>query len=477
MSEDSLPRVLRDITPRILLTWPFTLAGTERSRKNRMSLLLVLIGLALLATTLLARNYQAAFFKSFLVFFMAILPGWLYLYFTQSKGTALYDEYVLNLYRMQIDEVANLPKPPPGSAYWEEWDQVVGKAGDEQVARNIYLKKFEAVYGRSVVPNSRRKRSSDENSAGDLEKIVDHLKSDTFSPVGWCTVLLAVGWAAVLQPDLLRNFEPFGPIPEGAPPKVASEALRMGFIGSYVFILQSLVRRYFQFDLKAQAYVSAISRLILVSSLLLALGPWLEQKDRVMVAAISFAIGMFPELGFRVIKGLVASVGRVSDEERYPLTELDGINLWHRARFLEEGIEDMQNLTTASIVDLMLNTRMPVHRVIDWMDQSFLYLRVGGRRKDRGDRFKLRKLGIRTATDLLDLLEGDDKSDPTFRKRLLRVLNKRDDGSDDGGPSVIEGVRRSLACEVNLEHVIRWKKHVWLPEPRKARPSTMLATT
>lgn len=142
----------------------------QSSSKNRMAVLLVLIAAALLTTTLLARDNQTALLKSFLVLFMALLPGWLYLYFTHSRGTALYDEYVLNLYRLQIDHVANLPKPPPGSPYWEDWKAAVGEAPNEQVARNIYLKKFEAVYGRSVVPNSRRKGNSDDNDPDDLGK-------------------------------------------------------------------------------------------------------------------------------------------------------------------------------------------------------------------------------------------------------------------------------------------------------------------
>src|SRR6266511_2300103 len=50
-----------------------------------------------------------------------LLPGWLYLQFIAVKGTGLYDEYVLNLYRLRIDDVANLPKPPPGSRYWAWW--------------------------------------------------------------------------------------------------------------------------------------------------------------------------------------------------------------------------------------------------------------------------------------------------------------------------------------------------------------------
>ncbi len=82
-----------------------------------MMLLLGLTFAALLSTTLLAREYQIFLLKSFLVVFLSLLPGWLYLNFIKTKGTGLYDEYVLNLYRLRIDSVANLPKPAPSSHF------------------------------------------------------------------------------------------------------------------------------------------------------------------------------------------------------------------------------------------------------------------------------------------------------------------------------------------------------------------------
>ena len=149
-------------------------------------------------------------------------------------------------------------------------------------------------------------------------------------------------------------------------------------------------------------------------------------------------------------------VARIPDEERYPVTDLDGVNLWSRARLFEEGIEDMQNFTTANLVDLMLNTRVPINRLVDWIDQSFLYLRVS-----KTDRDDLRRLGIRTASDLLDSFRSRRGEDPAFRDALLRFLNVKA-GVDDEGPSVTEGLRRSLLGEVNLWHLLQWKKHAWL---------------
>ena len=66
----------------------------------------------------------------------------------------------------------------------------------------------------------------------------------------------------------------------------------------------------------------------------------------------------------------------------YPLNQLDGLNVWYEARLVEEGIEDMQNLATANLVDVILHTRVPVGRLVDWVDQAKLYLHLD--RAERG---------------------------------------------------------------------------------------------
>ena len=124
----------------------------------------------------------------------------------------------------------------------------------------------------------------------------------------------------------------------------------------------------------------------------------------------------------------------IGTDERFPLRQLDGITIWVQARFLEEGIEDMQNLATANPVDLMLHTRMLISRLVDWVDQAFLYLRVGngnGRSPktdqsttdESGDRKLLRRYGIRTATDLLNAFDTAGTKDERFDNGLLRLLN------------------------------------------------------
>jgi len=66
----------------------------------------------------------------------------------------------------------------------------------------------------------------------------------------------------------------------------------------------------------------------------------------------------------------------------YPLSQLDGLNSWYEDRLADENIDDMQNLATANSVDIILHTRVPVGRLVDWVDQAFLFLHLD--RVERG---------------------------------------------------------------------------------------------
>jgi hypothetical protein len=94
----------------------------------------------------------------------------------------------------------------------------------------------------------------------------------------------------------------------------------------------------------------------------------------------------------------------------------------------------MQNLTTMNLVDVILHTRVPPGRLVDWVDQAFLLihldktdrtelsnLRKGLRQQDGATthaepcaesgaaaRLNLRRVGIRTATDLLKAFSKEE---------------------------------------------------------------------
>jgi hypothetical protein len=167
---------------------------------------------------------------------------------------------------------------------------------------------------------------------------------------------------------------------------------------------------------------------------------------------------VFPDVGWKALQTLVKLPLRwlvPSLRQPYPLSDLDGLNVWYEARLLEEGIEDMQNLATCNLVDVMLNTRVPVERLVDWIDQSILYLHLGKPVEGDGNpRDRLRRYGIRTATDLEEAFRpARDIADEAERiARLERLLTTRPDE-----PSVLRTVLATLGSEPNLPYVRAWR--------------------
>jgi hypothetical protein len=344
----------------------------------------------------------------FAVWCLSFLPGWLYIRFLGQRAGALWDEYVLCLHRLAWDRPRYLPRPPVTSEYYADWFN----DGGVLVARrpNIYRQKFDAYYGKSVSETGRQKRSD--------------VRIETLFPVFLTTVTLAVCWTVVLwDPGFIRD------------PASVWDILKFGFLGAYLFIFQMLIRRFFQSDLRPSAYASALLRVITVLIVVAALHQLMVVDHPETEAAAAFVIGFFPLVGIHAMQraaaaGLRAAVPSLSPP--YPLNQIDGLSVWYEARLLEEGIEDMQSLATANFVDVILHTRVPVGRLVDWVDQAHLYLRmdrmergwferaVHGNKDGNGTthtlskgsvtdksragtrtRTALRQLGIRKATDLL----------------------------------------------------------------------------
>ena len=113
----------------------------------------------------------------------------------------------------------------------------------------------------------------------------------------------------------------------------------------------------------------------------------------------------------------------------------------------------------------MLRTRVPVDRLVDWIDQAVLDLRVKGGTDDDSDLQTLRLLGIRTATDLEDAFDKGAHADlngqepvpiepDDFVVKMRTVLNVKHPDL----PSVTVAIWKTLAREPNLFHVRHWKE-------------------
>ncbi|MDQ3537918.1 MAG: hypothetical protein M3415_03850 [Actinomycetota bacterium] len=410
----------------------------------------------LIPAILLQQPARVFLLKVVAIGLLAFLPGWLYLQFIRNRGQSLYDEYVLNLFRLHIDEYRNLPAPPVHTSYYQLWlaDRGQLAAQSRDTKDNLYRRKFETVYGPPAVSTR----------ALLANKLSLRERAETFSPVIFATVLLGVGWVLVLQPELYGNVGLLSGLQLSGRPLLPGDALQYGFVGAYSFILQDLIRRYFREDLKAGAYISAVVRIVFVAVVVSAVHlVWPARPEQ--EAVFAFLLGFFPQMGLQMLQAALTKPMRrwmpaiASD---YPLSELDGLNLWYEARLLEEGIEDAQNLATANLVDVLLQTRLPVARLVDWVDQACLHLhlpRAAEQRRDMSDRLRL--LGIRTATDL-----RRRAAVTRDRAQFAAAFGEAFGQPPASGQTLLASHLKSLDGDANLWHVEQFRRHEWLTADR-----------
>ncbi|ATB33947.1 hypothetical protein [Melittangium boletus] len=152
-------------------------------------------------------------------------------------------------------------------------------------------------------------------------------------------------------------------------------------------------------------------------------------------------------------------------DEHEPLTELEGIDLYDRARLIDEGVTNVEALAHHDIIELTLMTRIPVSRLLDWLDQAILHLRMG--KEERSAVLeRLRQYGIRTATDLVKACEDEDR-----RARLECVFNvtPTPPSTNPQMSPRLDILLRALKDEEWLQNLLQWhapQKHkpLHLPE-------------
>ena len=370
------------------------------------------------------------------VWALAFTPGWIFVRFLGQRMTSIWDEYVINLYRLSWDRPENLPPPPLASRFFESWQMAGGEARVRSYS--IYRAKFDAYYGPSA-------------SSTALDRL-HRVRVETLFPVFLLTAVLSVCWAALLW-DLHKLVLGSGP------PKLWT-SLAFGFLGAYAFGVNMLVRRFLASELRASACVSFMLRVIMVLLLALGVHPLLDYlgANAPAQAVVMFVVGIFPATALREflhtlqrmastqLRLVVPSLGSA-----HPLTDLDGLSTWYESRLHEEGIEDMRGLVTANLADILLHRRIPMGRLIHWIDQACLLLHM-----DEQDlKQEFRRVGIRTATDLLTAFPPSaraSRSKRTGQANFLRLLADR--GVD---ATTVRNLVRTVANEPTLTFVRNWR--------------------
>ncbi len=453
-------------------TPPDTTVHKTASGTAVVFVILPLLLLAIGTSVLFPRAYQITVVRSVFLVAVCLFPALLYYLFIAARKISLLNDYFVNLGRLGLLQEQDRPGLHGFSVKIER-----------KVRLRNYVRKFEALYG--PVPATLREAIVDADdpltilaapaiskwggkplwaagSSGSLPVFT----AETAIPVVLATVLIAIGWLMALPPTGFEDVE--GPAFWSVAFGVNADPIIYAFLGAYFFSLQMLFRRYVRGDLRKSAYLTVSLRIVLA-----VIGTWIAimaiaaikkvdvddvNADDASLLVVGFVIGVFPSITWQFIQGACKAVMRKLGPSKELLpSDLDGLTVWHEARLKEEGIENIPNMANAEIADLMLRTRFPPDRIIDWVDQAILFThlgpdqegdRKGGKRKDL-----LRLYGIRTATSLIQAFEAaQDREDDA--KEVEKILSK-------ALRSHVRSFLDAIATEPNLSLICAWQGIEW----------------
>jgi hypothetical protein len=407
------------------------------------------------SVTVLPQRYQAVALRSVILIIVCLLPAVMWFLFIATRKASLLNGFLTNLYR--LGPLAPFPRSSSTSP-------TADPAHDQRLMS--YLQKFESVYGAlpTRVRDSVLKNGVSPYKTSEVTSPI--AQSTTTIPVMLSTILIALGWLITLPPaqapitvtnadSWARAFEP------------TATPVTLAFLGAYFFSLQMLFRRYIRSDLGGSAYVAVSMRIVLA-----VIGTWVVMVTSLQLGlategqllVVGFVIGVFPQVAWQIIQAAFRKITHFalkSMESDLPLSDLDGLTVWHEARFEEEDIENIPNMATADLVELLINTRFPPDRIIDWVDQAILYTQLGAKNKDRDE---LRQHGIRTATSFLEASAANRK-----QKDSLPVESIPPDNAMEFDPSL----EATLLTNSNLVLVQRWRGMLPVQRYLSAQPAAV----
>ena len=272
-----------------------------------------------------------------------------------------------------------------------------------------------------------------------------------------------------------------------------SAILPFAFLGAYLFAVLTAMRSYLRGDLLPKAYSQMAARMLVVVTLAAVLGalsqaispPTADASYSPWLLALGFFAGLVPNTVLQFLSESTRRVFKLRGGSRVvdpqPLTMLQGIDLYDRARLEQEGVTTLAGLVYADLMDLMIQTRIPTARLVDWLDQAVLLVYVAEGHDGRTDAGRppstqtgwaaaLRANGLRTASDLLsqhppppplDTLAPLIRAEPAMR----RVLSwKRD---EPVAPRIMDA-RRSTAARAEVPDALQ------VAQPRRSAENLRL---
>ncbi|MFT4665826.1 MAG: hypothetical protein ACI8YQ_003021 [Polaribacter sp.] len=230
--------------------------------------------------------------------------------------------------------------------------------------------------------------------------------------------------------------------------------LMMAFLGGFLWSAQNIIRRLIARDLSPSVFYSAGIRIILASVIALVLSFLIGEQSstnfinfRSSLSAIAFLTGMFPE---RILSYLVNLYQQYFspdklNEDTLSLYNIEGISLQHKERLEEIGIDNAQNLATASLTGLLIETPFGARMLLDWIGQAKLLCYA------KENMPLLRQAGIRT---VFDLFKGNKSPE------ALREISE----SVGINTPLLQVIHNQIIEDVGIKTLYRFQHGVNVPE-------------
>lgn len=196
------------------------------------------------------------------------------------------------------------------------------------------------------------------------------------------------------------------------------------FVGAYLFNMGLIVRRLYLYDLNDNLFWGCINRLLLSIGVAICLAIAFPPADHDLTLVYFSTPFILNKVLVGILHSATAQLGRLLNRagEQADLPELQqicGINIWKEYRLEEEGIEEVQNLATADVIELAVKTHYNLRTLIDWIDQAIVLTRFGGKTQ------KMKDAGVNVSAVELAGQAPENHADPAYIAKLAEAIEMK----------------------------------------------------
>jgi hypothetical protein len=303
--------------------------ATQAALLSFVGVPLVLTGVG--SVVMLPDPYRVTVLRCVFLLVVCSLPAVMWYLFIATRKASLLNDFLSSLFRLGLlDRAAN--------------------ESETSRERRIhsYLQRFEATYG-DLPPEMYQAAIEDRLATYKKSDLAGaSATSSASAPVLMATVLIALGWFVTLPPTGVPGSDWVGALTPSASP------VSMAFLGAYFFSLQFIFRRSVQRDLRGSAYAAVAIRIV-VSVIGICVLVTIDDVFGFSPAGLllaGFVLGVFPRVLWQILDSVFRRmVGRFalpSMRSDLPISDLDGLTVWHEARLEEEDVENLPNMARST---------------------------------------------------------------------------------------------------------------------------------